>query len=41
MKSQGLVSANMGGIENVKALTDFLLHHKEFGNANKVRLWLV
>ena len=34
--AQGLVSANMGGIESVASLSHDLLHHPLFGNENKV-----
>ena len=34
--SQGLVSANLGGVVSVVSLAEILLHHPVFGNNNKV-----
>ena len=34
--SQGLVSANLGGVVGVGSLAEILLHHPVFGNNNKV-----
>ena len=38
--AQGLVSANLGGIQSIASLSDVLLHHDIFGNNKKVGLTL-